>query len=497
MWRPFQLTESRINHYFFQTVDALSVKRYTRRWSPFFLRPGLLELHGLLPNLEDTPMVKHNPNCGCGEQGICNEVELSGSPCCRCVPRRLCVTFTSDDPCACDGIATQLELDENQEYVGAIVCGDEYADLLIYIEYSDETCYWRVVSEYLQIDSSDEISSTGKSCEEPSLSVNAIFEECAGTISVERYDLERLPPRVTDCVEEPWCGGCDCICSTLCLARDNGYSVEVVELEWDADTRSWGNGEVTLERDETTGDCVAITAGFDPIPVEGCGVGLSFFARNEMDQSVSGKCKTCSCNALCVHGCCFPILYNPYFGWYPEVIPFSISAPDCPEADGFTSEFAPLLSNDKTRGACGVCGQYPTLDTVLIQGQAHYVDEHDDTCKTTPCGIKLCFAIACDEDASVSDPADCCGRVRLILGVSEIYDGTHGPLPVPLSGCFYFMKIAPSSCSCDEEGGISAIFPLDALTFVCKEFFSSGPCLGYPKCCTPVTCSFSGATLVI
>lgn len=442
-------------------------------------------------------MVKPNPNCGCGEPGICNEAELSGSPCCRCVPQRLCATFTSNTTCDCDGKTTLLELDDDQEYVGAVTCGGEYADLLVYIEYSAETCYWRLVSEYLGIDSTYEISSEDQSCESPSLSASATFEACAGTLTIERYDLARLPPQVTAGDEEPWCGECDCVCSTLCLARDNGYSVEVVELEWEPATRSWGSGEVELVKDEATGGCLAIIDGFDPIPVEGCGAGISFFARNAMDQSVTGKCKTCSCDSLCVHGCCFPIGYDPYFGWYAKEIPFSISSPNCSAANGLTGQFAPALSIDKTRGSCGVCGHYPSSATVQILGQGYYVDTSDGTCKSTPCGVNVCFALACDENAEVSDPADCCGRVRLILGLSSPYVGTRSPLPVTLSGCFYFLEIAPSSCACDEVGGISAIFPLDAVTFACNEVFPSGPCSGQSKCCQPTSCNFSGATLVI
>ena len=82
-------------------------------------------------------MPKPNPSCGCGEQGICNEAELIGSPCCRCVPKRLCVTFTSNSACDCDGKTVLLVIDANQEYVGT---GHRPHIFLVRIDY-EQYCF--------------------------------------------------------------------------------------------------------------------------------------------------------------------------------------------------------------------------------------------------------------------------------------------------------------------------------------------------------------------
>ena len=67
-------------------------------------------------------MLKQNPACGCGEEAICNETELICHPCCRCIPLRLCASLTAYS-CDCDGVATLLELDENNEYLCTSVKG--------------------------------------------------------------------------------------------------------------------------------------------------------------------------------------------------------------------------------------------------------------------------------------------------------------------------------------------------------------------------------------
>jgi len=437
-------------------------------------------------------MALANPHCICGDPVMCNDVELPYSPCCDCLPLRLCAVFRAAE-CECDGNWALLHLDANQEFIGGLRCGEQVADLLVYVLYEEETCYWHVLSEELEIDKKFEIGPGEQSCEDPQLSVDAEFELCSGTIEFRRHELAWVPPRTVDEVELPWCGSCECACKVLCVAYNLGDHITRDELEWDPETHSWG--DIELVRDEETGGCVVLVDGFDPIPITVCDQGIGFFGRNDIDQAVAGRCKTCgTCDDVCI-GCCFPLEYDPYFGWHPKEIPFSISAPNCAAANSFSGSFDPQASHDKRLGACGVCGIYNSTDMVQIQGQAFF--ENGSECGTTPCPVWLCFALECDDIHADPYNDNCCDKVRLILGVNGSYVGTSAPPPTSFLECTSFIRIAPTSCECDENGAISAVFPLDGLTFQCETFFPSGPCNGQPTCCMPISCSLEGATLVI
>ncbi len=249
-----------------------------------------------------------------------------------------------------------------------------------------------------------------------------------------------------------------------------------------------------LERDESTGGCVALVPGFDPIPVNDCGTELSFFATGPAGE-ITAQCRACTCGKMC-SGCCFPFGYDPYMGWYPKDIYFSIEAPNCTDLDGHTDFFNPTTSGDKKRGHCGVCGIYKAGGTVRTIAKAYFSSDED--CLETPCDVIFCFALECPESEPSAYPEDCCSKVRLILGVSQEFAGTKPtPLNFQLSPCQYFIRIAPLSCVCNEDGTISAIFPLDELSLQCANTIPSGPCYGQPACCIPLYCALGGARLVI
>lgn len=178
-------------------------------------------------------MLRENPTCGCGDETVCNETQLHCDPCCRCIPLRLCVTLSAYG-CDCDGNSTLLELDENYEYVGAVGCGTESMDLLVFIFSEGGRCYWRVISESFYVDQIFEISPDQQTCDEPNLEFSVRFAECEAIVSIQKYALRRLEPRVdTDCQLKPWCGSCECVCSTLCVTRKIGGVVSSEELDWD------------------------------------------------------------------------------------------------------------------------------------------------------------------------------------------------------------------------------------------------------------------------
>lgn len=448
-------------------------------------------------------MLKRNPVCGCGEEKICNEAELECDPCCRCIPLRLCAVFSAYG-CDCDGATDLLELDTNSEYIGEIGCGGESLDLLVFIEYEYETCYWRVISENFDLDLYFEIGPGLQSCESPVLEFEVPFEECTGTIAITRYDLELLPPRTGDyCEEEPWCGSCECVCKRICVTRRFNGEFTHEELEWDDYSRCWE--DICLIRDEYTGGCLVVADGFDPVPVNECGLGFSF-QLTDGENYISGYCKECACRVC--NGCCFP--WDVSYEGIPFLkdLEWEISAPNCPDLDGATGTLTPVDPQFRPEGNCGFCSTYQNTEpSPDITGQIPGLPGPDPyECLFSPCDGHLCLELCCElESATDSGYDDCCSRLKLVIS-SNTYQFSGGrPRLVDCVGrdelqhCEggQLVELSPSSCVCDPETGLSVIFDLASLGFSCDEVVHSGPCEGEPDCCVPTDCTFADATLSI
>lgn len=247
-------------------------------------------------------MAKRNPTCG--EAATCNEVKLNWDPCCRRIPRRLCATLAAYD-CDCDGRTTFMELDENNEYTGSIYCGGETMDLRVLLYHVDDHCYWRVISEEFYFDELFEIGGAGQSCQEPNLEIEALFYECPGTVTIERYE-EAVIPLVEDENGSlvPYCGDCRCACKTLCVVRSEDGYITKEEIDWDGG----GWGDIRLERDEYTGECIAVVEGkydkYEPVEVEDCGTEIALlFEDKYSDDFLSAICKKCKCRQR-LFDCC-------------------------------------------------------------------------------------------------------------------------------------------------------------------------------------------------
>jgi len=190
----------------------------------------------------------------------------------------------------------------------------------------------------------------------------------------------------------------------------------------------------------------------------------------------------CCCGQFGCVGCCVPVAEGTNA---PLNIPFEISAPGCPELDGWASQFIPSAPPPSQElSACGVCGVYAAEDlTPTVQGAA-YNPPAPCVLLSPPGYVGVFgpwrFTLHCDEGPAPSgtDHLDsCCSRLR--LGIS-LHGGTTERL------------VTASSCSC--VGGLSVIFPLDDLIDV--SWLDPGifcPIDGQ----FPWACSMAGATLVI
>lgn len=191
----------------------------------------------------------------------------------------------------------------------------------------------------------------------------------------------------------------------------------------------------------------------------------------------------CCCGQAACVGCCVPLADGTNA---PQNIPFEISAPGCPELDGWSSVFVPVAPpTSQPLSACGACGEYAAQD--LTPGIAAQAYNPPDPCVLlTPPSYTATFGpyqfnLRCDEGpppAGTSHLDSCCRR--LLLAVN--WPTTSSPERV----------FAALSCSC--EGGLSAIFPLDQLI----EQTWDDPGIFCPiDGQFPFTCNMGGATLVI
>jgi hypothetical protein len=180
-----------------------------------------------------------------------------------------------------------------------------------------------------------------------------------------------------------------------------------------------------------------------------------------------------------------------------DTIPWEIAAPNCPAIHGRTGEFLPVDPTAPGIGPCGYCMTYCDIGNNFINMPGIAKIDMGFMCMTTPCGfgyIKL--ILECNNDSS----SDCCGRLRLWVGMSisgSTLVGETEEIPPVLCGSndgFHWIKLAPTTCTC--EGGLSAEFDLSVLAIECTEYWGPGACEGLPKCCQ-INCDLTDAKIVI
>lgn len=191
----------------------------------------------------------------------------------------------------------------------------------------------------------------------------------------------------------------------------------------------------------------------------------------------------CNCGQVGCVGCCVPVADGTNA---PLNIAFEISAPGCPELDGWGSEFVPVAPpTSQDLSACGVCGIYAAAD--LTPGIAAAAYNPPEPCiLLSPPAYNAVFGpyrinLECGEGAApegTNHLDNCCRRLFLRVTWPDISSESR--------------IILAASCSC--EGGLSAIFPLDELieqTWLDPGIFC--PIDGQ----FPWACNLAGATLII
>jgi len=213
------------------------------------------------------------------------------------------------------------------------------------------------------------------------------------------------------------------------------------------------------------------------------------------------------CGASCV-GVCFPFSDNAL-----QPLDWEIDAPNCAGIDGSTGIFNPIDPQFQTEGACGHCTCYQNIsEPASIPGQfKEFLSSPIPDCYDSPCSIPMCFALTSDpleEPVSAPGVAGCCGRLRLLVGVSggnlslggepAIETGCDADTPsAPCNDFETWVELEPISCVCDPITGLAAVFSLAALAIVCGQTYADGECIGEPTCCLPFACDFDGATVSV
>lgn len=205
---------------------------------------------------------------------------------------------------------------------------------------------------------------------------------------------------------------------------------------------------------------------------------------------------TCCCgNCL---GCCLPVEYHALYPNGRAVnIPFCISAPACLELNGLCSIFAGPATASPRFGPCGICLGYSQEVYPLAAYKWVEPPPGPGACQQTPCSVNLCLSLIClEETAATPGIEECCSRLRLVVGCSELM--SDGIVQAGTGPCISFKRVAPSACVCSTTGGRPAVtFPL-SLNFLCTDLFVGGACDGKIKCCQNLTsCSLAGAEVII
>lgn len=94
------------------------------------------------------------------------------------------------------------------------------------------------------------------------------------------------------------CGTCRCACDAICLMLQSGYGLpQPMELPWDPIEHRWGDESysITLSEDVETGGCLMNVPGWDPFPVDSCGIDINFSLEDDDGNRAFGACKNCHC----------------------------------------------------------------------------------------------------------------------------------------------------------------------------------------------------------
>lgn len=359
------------------------------------------------------------------------------------------------------------------------------------------------------------------SCRESDYGVEVILEDAStATLEWNRHEFHTIPYAKTEegCTDF-FCGNCECTCFEMCVkikaVINDDQDVFFLEGEGDiplisypCDAPEWAgvvhttlsaleediDVNVYLYRDPYNGDCmIAGTARgqeLEPKRVIDCKIASGTWRLYD-GSIVQVKCKICDCKSQACEFCCLPMDFSSPL--YPagriRDIPFEVT---CGE-DTFTDKaFATSPAN------------LPCTEEVSFYGfdwsppeQKMYIEGilPDGSCPSTPCSNTFRFLLECT--ARFSEPGDDngCDRIWLWIGSTNLLVGDIGEVP-HTSGGFVginsWIRVAPSSCTCDEVEGLAAIFEFD-ITIDCSYAghlgIPYGPCDGIVLDCCFWSCS--------
>lgn len=339
----------------------------------------------------------------------------------------------------------------------------------------------------------------GASCRNPVGAVTALIGYEEGTLRWSVYE-----PRELALIDDPetgcrdfFCGTCRCTCDCLCVTITSPYGItyrgELCSNTYECDPPLWIGSvggyslEIALGRNQY-GECIITPTvdgiALDVVSVIGCdNLSTTFLLEN--GAVVAVRCRQCSCEqGACVVGCCWPITYdNPlYPGGALADIPFDLDG--C--ATTLSGTFRPFEPGTLESGRCGPCASYRGDWAGVVVGTIKI--EAGMSCMDTPCSVAICLLLECVTDEENNGLEECCSHIRLWVGSTEPLVGADlngPPAGLVIGGCDSWLKIAPTTCVCGGENGVSAVFNI-SLSLV-RDTYATGPCAGEPIGCQ-ITC---------
>lgn len=238
------------------------------------------------------------PGCCC-DPCLTDHIDCLGN-CCRCVPRVFEVIFTPNVGSQCSRFALFMHHGNNGSYSASLdgLFGTSDALLLLSLyrdEYLDE-CYWRLSIFDLGIDDYIYIDRTYVTCQSPVFTLDITTTYCSGTLSIARYDLEKVPFIGTHSTLDPIEESITTPCS------------ESQEYEWyPAPVFDW-----LAVAPFAPGTCCRTSAPAIPADVTTPGQRVTVTCT-----SSTGQCGSCSsvCNRLCVQYTFGGVLVRKEFSW--------------------------------------------------------------------------------------------------------------------------------------------------------------------------------------
>jgi hypothetical protein len=427
----------------------------------------------------------------------CNPVPTDG--CCAVIPCSYCLTWDPYTGSTLYGTAEWTGTGWSGTVGGAAFVG--YWE----VGYASGEC------EFVVTLNGDEVYRVdcygGQSCRDSSDSVDAEIGGITGTLTWQKIlhrPLEYVADPESYCVTH-FCGECECACNMLCATLIGADCCELrfvmSDVSYPCDGPEWyGSGmcgdtlyeaTVRLTRRDYDGACIiggdVNGEALDETELSAC-IGWTMTWTLYDGTSLRVVCDVCDCDVTgdnCTGGCCWPRLVNDLYPCGVNIpVPFEISAPGC-DLDGTSGEFTPVSVD--AQGTCGSCGAAPPVNIGPTLGVLKVPVPGFGYCNDTPCGIEIYMVLECDDTSSAGALDACCGKFRLWIGTDERMVGWDGTAPLGGSASLYWIKFAPSSCSCDP---LAAVFDV-SLVLDCPTTFTDGPCVGEPTCCDPICSSFT------